>query len=60
MKSISVLSRAIIVTGVVATIFLLVRNRMSFDDVETLYHVSKYRVGYSRKHGFEHHTSHYQ
>lgn len=60
MRRIDLVSRALIVTGVVATVFLLIRNRMSFDDVATLYTASKYRVRYSRENGFEHHAMQYQ
>lgn len=60
MRRVDLVSRALIVTGVVATVFLLFRNRMSFDDVATLYTASKYRVGYSRENGFEHHAMQYQ
>ena len=56
MKSLSVVSRAIIVAGIVATLFLLIRNWMSFDDVAILYRASKYRIGYNNN-GFEHHTT---
>lgn len=58
MRSISVVTRAVIVAGIVATLFLMVRSRMSFDDVATLYRASKYRIGYSRDNGFEHHVTH--
>jgi hypothetical protein len=58
MKSISVVSRTVIIAGVVATMFLLVRSRMTFDDVTMLYRASKYRLGYSRDNGFEHHITH--
>ena len=57
MRTISVVTRLVIVAGVVATLFLLVRSRMSFDDVATLYRASKYRIGYSDN-GFEHHVTH--
>ena len=58
MGSISLVSRTVIVAGVVATLFLLIRNWMSFDDVTMLYRASKYRLGYSRDNGFEHHITH--
>jgi len=57
MTSISLVSRTVIIAGVVATLLLLVRNWMSFDDVAMLYRASKYRIGYSDN-GFEHHTTH--
>ena len=58
MKAISLVSRTVIVAGVVATMVLLIRNWMSFDDVMLLYQASKYRLGYSRDNGFEHHITH--
>jgi len=56
MKSIS-FSQTVIIAGVVATLFLLIRNWMTFDDVAMLYRASKYRIGYSDN-GFEHHITH--
>ena len=58
MRPISVVSRTVIAAGIVATLFLMVRSRMSFDDVSVLYRASKYRIGYSRDNGFEHHVTH--